>query len=62
MNTLTLLTIVALFFLFALAWHDESARNERKAEQSDRQPSIKTVPRKNQSAAAAPESPKLRNA
>lgn len=41
MNALTLLTIVALFFLFALAWHDQSARDEGKAGRADGIPEIK---------------------
>jgi len=62
MNTLTLLTIVALFFLFALGWHDQSARDERKAERTDRHPSTNSTPRKNHSGAAASEYRKVTSA
>ena len=61
MDALTLLTVMAFFFLFAVAWHDESARDERKAQQTNRQPSIKTAPRENNSGAAPSESRKVSN-
>ena len=62
MDTLTLLTVIAFFFLFAVAWHDESARDERTTQQTERQPSIKNSLRKNPSGVAASVSQKVRNA
>lgn len=65
MNPLTLIGVVALFFLFAVAWHDESARDsniEQRAAETDRNREMRVRQETSRPHAICTQSDKRRNA